>query len=249
MRKTIGKPGIRRELPLSLVYGWGIKSAELSTGPKRMNPDDFRRLVAAGLSTDQIAVVMEMMARDAAAVAAADEARKAKGRERVARWREARNVTETAQKVTVRLTRGGAPVEDKTSNLEIEPQEKKERNALSREFDLFWTEYPHKTGKPKAAQSWIKARRIASFDAVMAGLRRYIATKPADRAWLNPTTFLNQERWADEPAVVIPMSRGSPGRGIDNLINSLVTDMDDADANSTAQIERHSEAPRRISSH
>lgn len=55
-----------------------------------MSPDDFRRLVAAGLNTDQIAVVMEMMDRDARAVAEAEEARKAKGRDRWHRWNDKR---------------------------------------------------------------------------------------------------------------------------------------------------------------
>lgn len=86
-----------------------------------MRPDDFKRLVAAGLSTDQIAIVMEMMDRDARLHADAEEARKAKGRDRVAKWREARNVTEMQPKVTVPLTGGDARVEDKTSSQKIEP--------------------------------------------------------------------------------------------------------------------------------
>jgi hypothetical protein len=85
-----------------------------------MSPDDFRRLVSAGLTTDQIALVMEMMERDAAATAAAEEARKSKARDRVQRWRD-RNVTRTSPKVTERLV---TPVEVKTSSSVIEPQKK-----------------------------------------------------------------------------------------------------------------------------
>ena len=71
-----------------------------------MSPEDFRALVAAGLNTDQIAIVMGMMARDKIAVSEADEARKQKARDRVSKWRERhRNVSETSPKVTVRLTR------------------------------------------------------------------------------------------------------------------------------------------------
>jgi hypothetical protein len=101
-----------------------------------MAPDDFRKLVAAGLSSEQIALVMEMMDRDAKAYAEADEARKAKGRERVAKWRleHPRNVTVPLQNVTVPLTGGDAHVEDKPLTSEIEPQEesKKERRRASR---------------------------------------------------------------------------------------------------------------------
>lgn len=92
-----------------------------------MNSDDYRKLVAANLTPEQIAVVMEMMDREARLHAEAEEARKAKGRDRVAKWREARNVTETQPKVTVPLTGGGdARGEVKTSNSDIEPVEKKD---------------------------------------------------------------------------------------------------------------------------
>jgi hypothetical protein len=71
---------------------------------------------------------MEMMDRDAKVYAEAEEARKAKGRERVAKWRleHPRNVTVTEQNVTVRLASGDAPVEDKSLTTEIEPQAKKQ---------------------------------------------------------------------------------------------------------------------------
>lgn len=75
------------------------------------------------------------------------------------------------------------------------------------EFDAFWSLFPNKVGKPKARQAFVKARSRASFEAIMAGLARY-AAKTDDRLWLNPTTFLNQERWTDEPAA--PRARGSP---------------------------------------
>lgn len=68
--------------------------------------------------------------------------------------------------------------------------------------DKFWPAYPNKTGKPKALTSFITARKSASLEEIMAGLTRYIASKPPDRQWLNPTTFLNQQRWADEPAQI-----------------------------------------------
>jgi hypothetical protein len=51
---------------------------------------------------------------------------------------------------------------------------------------------------PAAAQKFSKVWREA--DAIIAGVKRYVAAKPADRPWLNPTTFLHQERWKDAPA-------------------------------------------------
>lgn len=73
-------------------------------------------------------------------------------------------------------------------------------------FDLFWERYPNKVGKPKA-QSALAAhrKRKTSFSEIMAGLDRYIRDKPPDRAWCNPLTWINQERWTDQPAAVIPL--------------------------------------------
>jgi hypothetical protein len=85
-----------------------------------VNPDDFRKLAAAGLDTEQIALVMEMMERVTRGYVEAEEARKAKGRERIAKWRlERRNVTVQTQNVTGTLTSTSAPVDDKTLPSEI----------------------------------------------------------------------------------------------------------------------------------
>lgn len=59
-----------------------------------MKPDDFRVLVSAGLSSEQIAIVMEMMERDSRAYAEAEEARKSTQRFRTARYRSNLDVTD-----------------------------------------------------------------------------------------------------------------------------------------------------------
>jgi hypothetical protein len=74
-------------------------------------------------------------------------------------------------------------------------------------FDEFWEVWPNKVGKPIAAKSYAKV--ADEHDAIMAGLSRYVSTKPADRSWLNPSTFLNQRRWEDTPAPVSTMPLGS----------------------------------------
>lgn len=77
------------------------------------------------------------------------------------------------------------------------------------EFDNeFWPRYPNKVGKPRALEAYIAARRKATLPEILDGLARYKSDKPPDRQWLNPATFLNQERWTDEPA---PVDR-NPGR-------------------------------------
>lgn len=149
------------------------------------------------------------------------------------------------------LTRGGvAPVEDKTSNLEIEPQlenKKRERALAPVEFEDWYSGYPHKVQRGAAERAFSKARSIASLAELKAGVLRYIASKPADRHWQNPATWLNGKGWLDQPGVVVPMARGSPARPVDDLINSLVSQMDEADASTTTEIEGHSAAPLRLS--
>jgi hypothetical protein len=84
-----------------------------------LTPELFRQLAALGLSTEQMAGVLEIMEADA-------EVRKAKGRERVQKWRErkAGNVTKrhvTPENVSERLTRADdapATEENKQTNKE-----------------------------------------------------------------------------------------------------------------------------------
>ena len=109
---------------------------------------------------------------------------------------------------------------DKAQKLEARDQnsEKKETRAVRADGwpddfkELFWAKYPNKVGKPKAIAKLEHARkRGVAWADVMAGLDRYIAGKPADRAWLNPETFLNQERWTDQPASLQATSQSTAG--------------------------------------
>lgn len=183
------------------------------------------RMATLGLNEEQAKAIADMLTAVEAATAETIasgfeekiESSREKGRQRWRTWDEKRrtNVSQrlpTTANVSQQLTGGDAPVEDKTSNSEIEPQEenKKRAKALSPEFDEFWTEYPNKVGKPKALASFNAARGRATHAEIMDGLRRYVLSKPADRAWLNPATFLNQDRFNDQPAAITPMARGSP---------------------------------------
>lgn len=87
-----------------------------------------------------------------------------------------------------------------------------EPRALEREFDdEFWPAYPHKVGKPEALTAFIAARQgrrprgkpprePTPLERIMAGLRAYVLEKPPDRQWMNPATFLNGNRFDDQPA-------------------------------------------------
>jgi uncharacterized protein YdaU (DUF1376 family) len=68
--------------------------------------------------------------------------------------------------------------------------------------DEFWPAYPHKVGKPHALRAFMAARKRADLATILGGLKLYVETRPPDRPWLNPSTFLNQDRYLDAPAPI-----------------------------------------------
>jgi len=77
--------------------------------------------------------------------------------------------------------------------------QKAKKAEIEREFnEIFWPAFPNKKSKAKAIPSFQKAREKAGLETIMAGLEAYIANKPIKREWMHPTTFLNQQRWADD---------------------------------------------------
>ena len=92
-------------------------------------------------------------------------------------------------------------------------------------FEDFWKEYPNKVGKPTAKASFAKAMKKADLPTIMAGLRAYVC-KTDDRQWCNPSTWLNQERWTDQPAQVSQHSKPKE-RNILDLIQDIKENDDD----------------------
>lgn len=98
-------------------------------------------------------------------------------------------------------------------NHQSEPSKEERADALAfppKAFALFWDLYPNKVGKQAAEKSFeaVRKRRVVAFEALMTGLRIYLA-KTDDRPWCNPTTWLNQGRWDDVPANVVAHPRQS----------------------------------------
>lgn len=84
--------------------------------------------------------------------------------------------------------------------------------------DVFWKTYPHKVGKKPALAKLDRCRkRGVVWAELIGGVERYIREKPPHQSWLNPETFFNQERWADQRA---PQG-GQNGRTKDPLIAEL----------------------------
>lgn len=104
---------------------------------------------------------------------------------------------------------------NRQENHHREPSKEEERaHALfpADAFGQFYDLYPNKVGRRKAeaALKQVEKQRRATFAEIMAGLRTYVA-KTDDRPWCNPATWLNQDRWEDSPANVIPHPRRGAG--------------------------------------
>lgn len=89
---------------------------------------------------------------------------------------------------------------------------------LATEFKVtFWPRYPQKIGKANAFKAFCAARKRVELEPMMAGLERYIRDKPTERDWCHPSTWLNQDRWLDEPAPA-PKKRGNGLEGYAELL-------------------------------
>ena len=69
-------------------------------------------------------------------------------------------------------------------------------------FDAWYRDYPHKIGRRAAEKAFAKVQKSddVPFETLFTGRDRYVRSKPADRAWCNPATWLNEHRWLDQPA-------------------------------------------------
>lgn len=105
-----------------------------------MKPETFRKLAAAGLSHEQMALVLEIIEEQERAHAEAEEARKSVARDRVNRWRERQKEGVTLQKVTETqrngLRAGDARGDVKQINIDTPKEEKKDKSAAKPLSDL-----------------------------------------------------------------------------------------------------------------
>lgn len=171
-------------------------------------------LVRAGLDGDAlIAAVERIEAADGRrSVDEQAERRRAADRERKARLR---NSAESAEQEPP--IKKGSPHPSKEINPQFSPPSGV-RTIRAREdggFDQFWEVWPNKVNKPAAVKAWPKAVKAAgSLQTILEGVHRYVENKPLDRQWCNPASFLNGERWNDQPA---PIATGPPRREPDYL--------------------------------
>jgi hypothetical protein len=78
-------------------------------------------------------------------------------------------------------------------------------------FAGFWAAYPNKKGKGAARKAFERALKRATAREIAAGLNRF--AWPSDRQFIpHPATWLNQDRWADEPDTAPPAPAPKPMR-------------------------------------
>lgn len=66
-------------------------------------------------------------------------------------------------------------------------------------FEGFWAAYPRKVAKRAALKAFRHALTRASHAEILAGAKRYSASKPDPKFTAHPASWLNADRWLDEP--------------------------------------------------
>lgn len=71
---------------------------------------------------------------------------------------------------------------------------------LLADFEVWWGGFPNKVAKGAGLKAYRAARKLVDAQTLLDGVRRYVASKPTDTPWCNPATWLNGQRWLDQPA-------------------------------------------------
>ena len=88
-------------------------------------------------------------------------------------------------------------------------------------FDEFWAAYPRKTDKGNARKAWAKALKKTKPEVLIAAAAALAATNPDWKFTAHPTTWLNGERWEDQPLTLITggAGNGEPRPAADDVRN------------------------------
>ena len=90
-----------------------------------------------------------------------------------------------------------------TARPETEGETEVEKKDISSEkdFDEWYSAYPRHEAKGAARKAYATARKKADHATLLAGAKRFSANPPSDPKFIPlPASWLNAERWADEPA-------------------------------------------------
>ena len=94
-------------------------------------------------------------------------------------------------------------------------EEDKDKDKIidTESFDKFWNTYPIKIGKATAIKAWGKAIKKTTPEIIIEGADRYAKDPNREAEFTaHPATWLNGERWLDQP---LPLQRSQVGsRGL-----------------------------------
>jgi hypothetical protein len=78
-------------------------------------------------------------------------------------------------------------------------------------FDAFWSAYPRKEAKGEARKAWGKAAKRVDPAVIITGALAYHHDPNRDPAFTaHPATWLNADRWEDDPLPPRPSANGTP---------------------------------------
>lgn len=121
-----------------------------------------------------------------------------------------------------------------THNPHSNPHIKEDTNVSSKrrvkdqDFEAWYSHYPHKVQRGAAERAFPKALAQASLQELIDGVHRYIESKPVDRPYQNPATWLNGKGWLDQPAdppTDLRQGRARQPRGADHFMISAMEDL------------------------
>jgi len=117
---------------------------------------------------------------------------------------------ETRASHVQRTQRARAELPDQTGPDQPDKTEKTDqKSAIDQRFDEFWAHYPRKEAKGAAKKAWARIKPSAELTARMIAA---LEVQKRSEKWRekngqfipHPATWLNAERWEDQPSVEIP---------------------------------------------
>jgi uncharacterized protein YdaU (DUF1376 family) len=134
---------------------------------------------------------------------------------------------EAAVAIAANLPRHSSEPEPDTEREDKKKSAAKAALLTEAEFAEWYAGYPNKVAKPAALKAFAKARQKADLATLIEGVRRYRKTKPPDQSWAHPASWLNAERWTDEPSTHNHQRRTASGhhagqpRGFDAVLSGM----------------------------
>lgn len=115
---------------------------------------------------------------------------------------------------------GNAKSNDKSVTKPLLEKRREEKNIYTDAFEKFWSEYPNKTGKGGAYNSWKKIKVSDELlQSILKSINLYKQTKQVKDGFIkNPQTWLNNRCWEDE---VITTTSDDDSSRFGNIFASL----------------------------